>query len=70
MSEFYLVSSLNENRFKIQPGSRLAAQKVWVLQLVLHIEPHSWLHSVGLRHRMLQTWEKGFVCVFRSFFFA
>lgn len=59
-----LVSSLSEIWVKIQPGSCLAVEKVWVSQLVLHIEPRSWLGSVGLqqtglRHRILQACEKG-----------
>lgn len=47
-----------------------------MLQLVLHIESHSWLSGEGLRHSMLQAWGKGLiwfvvvVClVFLVFFF-
>ena len=60
VSGFYLVSSLSEIWVKIQPGLWLAVEKVWVPQLVLCTEPPSWLGSVGLRHGMLQAWEKVF----------
>jgi len=50
---FYLVSLLSEIWFKIEPRSWLAVEKVWVPQLVLRIEPISWLGNVGWRHRIV-----------------